>query len=510
MATTFSPPFFSDPHATPRILGHQDSYIPSRDTSVEVQSSLAASSDKYDRWCFLCKDHRPVTTLNGFRRHVAEHFTEYRCVPHNLVSSTEHGSVCVYCSVSTSDPGHPDSHVSNCIGTKYTRLDALKDHLRDKHNICHGSVIAEQFKYTITEQKHFACGFCVLYCRSLNELVSHIDARHYRRSEHIYDWDNNVIRGLLRQPVIIDYWQDLLAADRLTDSSFTWNPTDAKKLRERLEMSAESAEILYRVAIDKSNYGAGQHGHVESMSIIGHTELGRYTNPSNQTFQRDRVLSPPSYAPESDFTTHVTRMTAPNLTSHLQASDWDSLNNSDRNAIYENRPLPQNTSEMFGSPAHAMVHDADPRLQPLDSPDTSENFMHHHQHPAYLSSTASAGSVLQSLKGQAGISHNLRHTGYSPGLSPSFSTDPRSRAHADFVYPKLTTQVTPSPLSRNRGTSSLAHHSTYNPGHRPTIAAQSPHPEMTDGHGIDTVFDSDDQKPFMQRQDHSQRQRRQR
>lgn len=501
MATNFfaqPPPSFSDPYATPRIPGYQESYIPSRDASVGVQSSSAATSDRYNRWCFLCKDDRPFTTLNSFRRHAAEHLTEYRCIPHDLVSSTEHGPVCVYCSVSISDSGHLGTHISKCIGKKYTRLNALKDHLRNKHNIRHGSILAEQFKYNIIEQKHFACGFCVLYCGSLNELVSHVDARHYRCSEHISDWDNNnAIRGLLRQPVIIDYWQRLLAANRLEGSYFTWNPTDAKKLRERLEMSAESAEILFRVAIDKSNYGAGQHGHFESMPITGLADLGRYTNPSNRTFQRDRVLSPLSYAPEPEFTTHVPRMTAP-----------DSLNNLDRDAIYENRPLPQNNLEMFGSPTGAMGYDADPRLQPLDSPDRSESFMNLHQHPAYLSSTASAGSVSQSLEGQPGISHNLRLTGYLPGLSPKFSTDPRSRAHADFVYPTLPTQVTPSPLSRNRGTSSLAHHSTYNPGHRPIIAAQSPHPEMTDGHGNNTEFDSDNEQHFMQLQDHSQRQRR--
>ena len=431
------PPSFSEPHALPSLPGSQESYISSRDTSVEVQRPLAATSDKYDRWCFFCRDHRRFTTLDGLRRHAAEHLMEYSCIPDIPVNFTNHGPVCVYCSVSTSDPGHlGTTHFSKCNGTKYTRLNALKNHLRDKHNVRHGSVLAEHFKYKIIEQKHFACGFCVLYCDSLNDLVNHIDTRHYRRSEHIRDWDNNkVIRGLLRQPVIIDYWQDLLAENRLEDSSFTWNPADAKRIRERLEMSAENAEILHRVAIDSSNYGVGQHGHIESMPITGLTDLGRYTSPSNQ---------------------------------------------------------------IFGSPAGAMGYDADPRLQPLDSPDRSESFMHHRQHPAYLSSTALADSVSRSLEGQAGISHNVRLT----------VVDPRSRAHADFVYPTLTTQITPSPMSRNRGSLSQAHHSTYNPGYRPPIAAQSPHPEMTDDHGTDTAFDSDNQQHFMQRQDHNQRQRR--
>ena len=126
---------------------------------------------------------------------------QYSCIPQERLVYKEDGPRCAFCNFPHPDPIHLNTHVTECLGKKFSRKHTFINHLKKEHGVRDGSAIAGQFEYTV-DQKYFACGFCV-FCGSLNELANHVDANHYKFSQHIRDWDDDkVIRGLLSQPVV--------------------------------------------------------------------------------------------------------------------------------------------------------------------------------------------------------------------------------------------------------------------------------------------------------------------
>ena len=503
-----SPSSFSNAsiRSTPTNPWDQTSHNPSGNTSTGLQSSPVTTLNDYDRWCFVCENPtRPFKTLDGFKRHVREHDTRYYCVPQDPLVYTPEGPRCASCDLSNPDLVHLNTHnVPRCVGRKFTRKKNLITHL-EKHGVPNASVLAEQSEYT-EPKKYFACGFCVFCCESLNEQANHIDTAHYRFSEHIRDWDHNkVIRGLLSQPVVKEYWRGVLAArPHLRESWFRWNHAHVQRLKQRLEMSREPAGFLCNAALDESNYGRGQHGHLESVPVTGLTDLRLETDQLIQTFPNENALSPMSYTSEQSYTPQPI---APTLQSQYRAWDSDRLNNSERGGY---RPFPQIASQTHGS----TYQHTDQRVQPSYSPYSDEGFMQH-QYPADLSSTASVSGISQVFEGQAGNTYNSRLGGHSPGLSPNVAINPRSRqvteththqahAHASLFPPTLASQSMSSPLLPNREISPLDYvNRAYGPHYTPLSRE-----ETRDRHGMDTEFNSDNQQTFLQDQNRSRRQRR--
>ena len=95
----------------------------SRDAYVGKQSSPPTTSNCHHHWCFVCEDPRPITTCDGFKRHIREHEKRYYCVPRESVVVTEDVPRCAFChDVSNPDLKHLNTHsVPECIGRKYTR-----------------------------------------------------------------------------------------------------------------------------------------------------------------------------------------------------------------------------------------------------------------------------------------------------------------------------------------------------------------------------------------------------
>ncbi len=442
----------------------------------------------------------------------------YCCIPHESVRHTEDGPTCSFCGLSNPDPRHSNVHSDpKCRGKKYTRKENLIKHLEKKHGVRHGSVLADQFEYTV-DQRYFACGFCVFCCGSLNELVNHIDV-HYRCSKHIRDWDDNkAIRGLLSQPNVNEYWRGILAANpRLQESWFTWEPTYIKELKLRLEMSQEPADILCqaaKAAIDVGSCGMSQQGHDESIPLTGFRDMAVDTSQSLQTLYHKDESPPLSHTLEPGAFSYSPRKTAPIHQSQDFAGHTDGLNGSDWDTDNEDRPSPQIASSLYRSPVSAMYHHADHRAQPWSSPSSSVVFMQH-QHPASVSSVTSASDISQNVEGRGQNSYSSSLGEYLTGTSP---TDARSRqvvdthrysvqSHADSLCPTLPTQQPSSPLLCTRETSPFGHlNSAYNPGHHPILVTQSSGQETRDRQGID--MHSDSQRCFMQDQGRSRNQRR--
>ncbi len=502
--------------------GDQDSYNSPRGTSIGIQSSSAYTSNDHVRWCFIHKDPRPIKTFDGFKRHMREHYTIYRCRPRDSVVHTEDGPICTFCGLSNPNSRHPNVHSDpKCGGgKKYTRKGDLIKHLGKKHGVRHGSVLADQFKYTVNP-RYLACGFCVFCCDSLNELVNHIEASHYRCSKNIRDWDDNkVIRGLLSQPNVNDYWRNVLAANpRLQESWVTWKPTDVKQLKYRLEMSQEPADILCQAAkasIDAGSYGMSQRGHDESIPFACFRDMGMDTSQSFQMLHHEDELSPLSHTSEPGSVSYFPQKTAPNLQSQNFAGDTDGLNGSDWDTDNEDRPSPQIASSMYGSPVSVMYHHADQPAQPWSSPSSSEGFMRR-QHPTSVTSLTSARDASQIAEGKGCDLNSSNLGGYWTGTS---RTDPQSRQtvathkysaqpRTDSYHPTLPTQQAYLPLSSTREPPPFGHlNNGYNPGRHPIPAAQSSRQETRDCHSIDMSLDSDSQQRFMQDQGRIRNQRR--
>ena len=343
----------------------------SRHASVGVQSSAAATSKDYGRWCFVCKEpNNKHTNLDSYKRHVRKHYAWYTC------------------------------NIPKCIDQHFTRKEHLSKHLDREHKIYNDPKLVEQSKYTV-DLKHLACGFCNFYCGSLDDLMGHVDTNHYRYSAQICDWnDNKVIWTLLS---VNECWQEFLKAyPHLQESNFTWNARHIEYLQPRLQEAKESANILFREAYDEVKVDVSQHDYVES----GLTREGTDTSQSLQTFQQA--------------TGAVT------LPSQSLESSWGSERLNSRLDCNENVLSPPMDSEMYESPTSVRDNDAGPRLPPFDSPDSRARFVHR-QPPAQsnvdfdfpASATWSTSSSLSSNGEPSSLVHpNITyHPGYRPTIA---------------------------------------------------------------------------------------------
>lgn len=511
---------FSDPsiHLTPRNSCDQRPYDPSGDASIGSPSSSTAILSGHNRWCFLNKNHiRPYNDLDAFKRHVHDHHLQYHCIiPQELLVITKDGQKCV-CGFANPDPGHFQEHnVPGCNGKRFTRKETLSRHLEKKHKFQDGSILAGQSKRPV-DQKHFACGFCVHHCESLNALLNHID-RHYRDLKHISAWDDDrVIQGLLSQ--VGDYRRDfLVAAPYLLVWSLTWHPTHAQNMRHRLEMGQEPAATLVQAAIDNSNYRTSRDGHIKSTLVTDSTDEEKNASHSTQTHQREDGLSPLATTPEQDFLSHTPPTTAPTLQPQRLARDWAGFSNSGWLTDHEDHPSPQIASGTYGSPANTMYTPAEPPLRPYSSQKGDESSLQH-QRLAYVPSNVSASYASQAVDSHAMALDYSTSSGHSPGVSRDVAAHPGSRQVIEMhpystragvgLFPAtLANQSAASSLSPNREISSLHQlNRAYSP-HYPTAPVHFSRHETRACNGMDTGFDLDNQQRFMHDLNRSQHQKR--
>ena len=486
----------------------QGSHNLSRDDSVELSSSSAASSNRYDRWCFICDNHnQPPTTLDSFKRHLRKHFTIYFCIPHEDLVYKEDGPRCAFCNFPNPDRIHLDTHSTECVGTKFSRRSTLIKHLKEKHGVHNGLVLADQFEFTI-DQKYFACGFCVFCCGSLNELANHVDSHHYKYSQHIYQWDDDkVIRNLLSQPVVFDCWQAVLASNPpLQESWFRWRPTLVKLLKSRLEMSQEPAETLYNAAIDASNYRSNCYGYLEPVPA----DQGIIANQTIELLERQDAISPLSFNSEQSHRAYLPHTAAASPQLHHPARDWERPNDMD---FDEGRHYPRVAPETYGSPSSPVYRHPSYRAQPVYPSIWPQSLI-------YSSSPASSSGTSRVSEGQARNPYYPRLDGPPPGLSSNPAINPRSRhqigmyttpaqALTDWNYPASTIESARSPSSREHNISPLSNFDdTYGPGGNPPVAAHHSRREPRNHRSTDIDSDSDEQQRFTQARGRSRYQRR--
>lgn len=486
----------------------QESYPLSEGAIVGQQNSPATTSSYHDHWCFVCKDHGPIRTCDGFKRHIREHEKRYYCVPRESVLVTEDGPICAFCGASNPDLKHLNTHsVPSCVNKKYTRKKSLIKHLEKNHGVDDGSVLANKSEYTV-DKKYFACGFCVSWFSSLQEQVNHIDA-HYMSAKHIRDWDSDkVIRGLLSQPIVVDHWRSALAAKpHLQEAWFRWDPTLAKELQHRLERSQEQADVLSAAAIDQSNYGS---------SNLGFAGLNSDTIQPMQEFQRQDpwLLLPSSSNQDSAAHTHALPTTTSTVPPQQLAWNGIGLENPRWNRMDGSRPVPRVASELYES-STSMTQEYSGHPRPHFSPESSQSFMHQ-QHPGLVSSFASVIGAAQAWEAQAKSIHSSRVGGHSQGASPYLATNLGSsqatearrypaQSHTGRFHHTLGIQSAPVPYDRPTSRSSQAT-SPFSPTGHQGFAGKIHRQELMNYHDIDPDVDINNTQRIIHDQDHDRHQ----
>ena len=491
----------------------QGSYNFSRDNSVGLTNSSTASSNEHDRWCFICENPtHPFKTADGFKRHLREHFTRYYCILQEPLVVKEDGPRCASCNIRNPDPIHLNTHSNECVGRKFTRKCLLIHHLKTKHNVHDGSKLASYSEHSVN-LKYFACGFCVFPSDSLITLANHVDAHHYKFSQHIRHWDNDkVVRGLLSQPVVVEYWQAIVASNPpLQEPWLRRLPTLVNQLKHRLEMSRKPAETLRNAAIDASNCRSNSYGYLEPVSA----DLGMVANQTMEPFERQDAISPPSFNSEQGHGAYPSHTAAASPQLQHPARDHDRPNYMD---FDKGRRYPRVTSETYGSPGSPVNRHSPYRAQPFHPSNWSESFMQG-QYPAYSSSPASASGTSGASEGQARNPYHPRLGGHSSALPPNLIINAQpgheletyttpAQAPAGWNYPASMMEAASSALSRDHNISPQSH---FNDTHRlrvhPPLAPHASRRESAQRRVIDMDSGSGNQQRLTQARDRSRHQR---
>ena len=269
---------------TPTSTQSRETFVDwSREPSVDEAAQSASIS--HSHWCFTCPNPRLITTCDGWKRHMKEHETSFCCMPNGPIEHTAEGTRCAFCGFRNPDRSHCDAHRAFPCANKsldvrsYTRKPHFISHL-ETHHYSDIDRLAKLWKVTI-EKKHFACGFCISHFHSLIEQLNHIDTFHYKRSQHVRDWDSNhVIRGLLLQPDVAKSWRGILASHpAVKESLLRWDPSVIKELQYRLEMGNDPPETLAKIAFDQTTHSMSLKVEYETVNSIQLSLLDGVTEP---------------------------------------------------------------------------------------------------------------------------------------------------------------------------------------------------------------------------------------
>ncbi len=248
-------------------LGH------SREQSIDDRTSISSISNtpSHSHWCTVCKDHKAISTCDGWKRHMKEHETYYPCL------------LC----------GNPSTLGKD---KKFTRKSNLVNHLQDSHNISEKpSALADQWKRT-EPKKAYACGFCVKHSGTLQDQMNHIDNLHFKHSQDMTEWDhNNVILGLLSQPDVKVAWQKQLAANHPSISECTWHYSVVADVQTMLEMRQDSPDALAAEALKSTD---------QYRNLVEENQSTSTLDPIDQDMGTDNsfLMAQPQYQTPQDFT----------------------------------------------------------------------------------------------------------------------------------------------------------------------------------------------------------------
>lgn len=222
------------------------------------ENSGPSSGTGHQHWCTVCENPSPISTCDGWKRHEKEkHERGYMCMPKGPVETVDSVSYCAFCGFLNPTSEHLDTHDARlCVDKpdkdrRYTRKLGLTNHLKT-HGMYEVSALADRWRVCL-KKRYYGCGFCISVFTTNADRLNHIDSQHYRYFKTINEWDpNKVIRGLLLQPSVLDFWRqvcpwspDPRTADVIWDSIAT--------LQQRLEVSEEPAHQLANDALCQSS-----------------------------------------------------------------------------------------------------------------------------------------------------------------------------------------------------------------------------------------------------------------
>lgn len=268
-------------YSTPRSSwGHEGILYDFPETIVE-------STHIHKHWCTHGKHQNTYDTCDGWKRHMNEHETVYRCMPLGQIENLGGIFRCAFCGIQDPSSGHLREHSAfECSGPSNTPLTKSRRSNMVRHLAAHGITgqaafeLAERWRCTL-RKKAFSCGFCISVFSTLTEQLNHIDNAHFAQGQKMHAWSqDNVIRGLLLQPHISDAWQAVLnLRSEVRHSELRWNPPDAEVLQFRLEMGEQSGHDVAFAALNASNHEAIIHCRKEKQEVPTAMENKTRVNP---------------------------------------------------------------------------------------------------------------------------------------------------------------------------------------------------------------------------------------
>lgn len=518
-----SPSYFSSPSITTSLLDscEQDPLNFVRETSVGQHDSPADTPNSHNHLCYKCEDPKPIQRCGDFIRHLKEHYEQYYCMPENAVKNAEDGPRCRVCEILHPDPKHLSKHnpptKPKCVGRHFSRKDTLirhhkKHHPKKPQDVDDYFTLAENSKYT-GGRKYFACGFCVSGFDSLDEQVNHVHIAHYHPWMQPSGYDiNKVILGLLSMSA---HWESLRTDNpSLKDSSFTWSPTLAIKLRRRLENSGEPAYDLYKAAFDNCNYGTSECDYVESMPGTGNTVPPIQTNQSMQSLQalQSRLPQPSSLYQGSTAHHQAQLMRPPGQQGPPTAQHHGPWENLDLTGFYGGQPVHPTAFENDGS--FTSQYDR-PFLGVPSRPHLPPNGGETVMQPVRSFHAPSSAQIWPS---RSGLFYDSSIYGPSLGVSPNFttSTNQRPGAEASTIPEQAQMQGMVPTLASQPWNSSPNHPASRSFQDNSSFAfadpmqSVGPHSQQPEGYNREKLDDSSNSNMQRNAQDNADTKRRRR
>ena len=225
-------------------------------STQETPSLRAATARPWQCINMFCQKHLDLfiyETCDGWKRHMKEHDTIWRCMPYGPLEIGDNGLICVLCGSVNPSESHVADHCIGSCGDTTTKLRGisrrynLEKHLLRFHAVTEDRVrgLASTWKTTL-RKKYFSCGFCVCIFSTIHEQLNHIDMEHFKKGQQVTEWSaTNVIRGLLLSPSVASSFEERLSSDPYTyHRKLHWDAKVVEGLQRRLEMAEATAEAL--------------------------------------------------------------------------------------------------------------------------------------------------------------------------------------------------------------------------------------------------------------------------
>ena len=208
--------------------------------------------------CTICGPGEPrfYAENSSWKKHEKEHERTYQCLLHKMVHSVGEGEVCTLCGLLNPDEVHICSHrVEACLSAQRAPLEfkrryQLVSHLDSQHACTSSKSLVDEW-WKPSPKRGWSCGFCVALFESITSRLQHIQLKHYDKGQRLSEWNpNNIIKGLLQQPMINEAWHAILDnKDAYTRQNPRWALDDIPDLQRRLELGAVTNEAAQDLAL---------------------------------------------------------------------------------------------------------------------------------------------------------------------------------------------------------------------------------------------------------------------